>query len=42
MWSVWIYIQAIIHTKRIELRKACLIVVVILSISLFITFVIAP
>ena len=41
-WSVWIYIQAIIHTKRIELRKACLIVVVILSISLFITFVITP
>lgn len=41
-WSVWIYIQAIIHTKRIELRKACLIVVVILSISLFITFLITP
>ena len=42
LWSVWIYIQAIIHTKRIELRKACLIVVVILSISLFITFLITP
>jgi len=42
IWSVWIYIQAIIHTKRIELRKACLITVVILTISIFITFFANP
>jgi hypothetical protein len=42
IWSTWIYIQAIVHTKRIELRKACLITVIILSISLFLTFITAP
>jgi hypothetical protein len=38
LWSAWIYIQAIVYTKRIELRKACLITVIILTISLFLTF----
>jgi DNA-binding transcriptional ArsR family regulator len=37
-WTLWIYTQALVHTKRIALRKAALTTIIITNIALLGTF----
>lgn len=36
-WTLWIYIQAVIHTKRIAMRKAALTTIIITNVALLAT-----
>ncbi|MFX1510890.1 MAG: winged helix-turn-helix domain-containing protein [Promethearchaeota archaeon] len=42
MWTLWIYMQAIMYTKRVGLRKAGLISIVLTLVTLLLTLYIAP
>jgi hypothetical protein len=38
-WTLWVYTQAVIHTKRLAMRKAALTTIIITNIALLATLV---